>query len=124
MEQFIIKSSQLAISPRKMNLVAGLIRKKELDFSLNLLAFLPKKGGRKIHKLLQGAVKNLIRSKEETSNFYLDKIEVNSGRIQKKVLYRARGRTDRVRRRYCSVNLYLAKKEKNSKINNKEDKVN
>jgi large subunit ribosomal protein L22 len=117
MEQLTIKSSQIAISPQKMNLVAGLIRRKELDFSLNFLAFLPKKGGRILHKLLQGAAKTLINSKEETSNFYLNKIEVNRGRIQKKVMYRAKGRTDRVRRRYCLINLFLAKKE-NIKIDN------
>ena len=106
MEQLTIKSSQIAISPQKMNLVAGLIRRKELDFSLNFLAFLPKKGGRILHKLLQGAAKTLVNSKEETSNFYLNKIEVNRGRIQKKVMYRAKGRTDRVRRRYCLINLF------------------
>ena len=117
MEQLTIKSSQIAISPQKMNLVAGLIRRKELDFSLNFLAFLPKKGGRILHKLLQGAAKTLANSKEETNNFYLNKIEVNRGRIQKKVMYRAKGRTDRVRRRYCLINLFLAKKE-NIKIDN------
>ncbi len=111
MEQFIIKSSQLAISSQKMNLVAGLIRKKELDFSLNLLAFLPKKAGRILYKLLQGAAKSLVKNQEEAGNFYLSKIEVNRGRIQKKAIYRAKGRTDRVRKRYCMVNLYLVKRE-------------
>ena len=112
MEQFTIKSSQIAISPQKMNLVAGLVRKKELNYSLNFLAFLPKKGGRILHKLLQGAAKSLEKSKEETTNFYLSKIEVNRGRIQKKAIYRAKGRTDRIRRRYCLINLYLVQKRK------------
>jgi large subunit ribosomal protein L22 len=119
MEQFIIKSSPIAISPQKMNLVAGLIRKKELDYSLNLLNFLPKKGGRKLYKLLQGAAKILAKDKDKTGNFYLNKIEVNQGRIQKKVIYRARGRADRVKKRYCLVNLYLAERE-SSKINIKK----
>src|SRR4051812_26067933 len=116
MEPIIIKTSQIAISPQKMNLIAGLVRKKELNYSLNLLAFLPKKGGRILHKLLQGASKSLEKSKEETTNFYLDKIEVNRGRIQKKIMYRAKGRSDRTRKRYCLDNLYLAKKENNIKI--------
>src|SRR4051794_23384307 len=118
MEQFTIKSSQIAISPQKMNLVAGLVRKKELNYSLNLLAFLPKKGGRILHKLLQGAAKSLEKSKEETADFYLNKIEINRGRIQKKAIYRAKGRTDRIRKRYCLINLYLAKRENNSQISN------
>src|ERR1700748_877834 len=118
MEQFIVKSSQIAISPQKMNLVAGVIRKKELDCSLNLLSFLPKKGGRILHKLLQGAAKSLTKNKEEINDYCLGKIEVNHGRIQKKIMYRAKGRADRTKRRYCLVNLQLIKKENLKIINN------
>src|SRR3954454_6305556 len=110
MEQFIIKSSPISISPQKMNLVAGIIRKKDLDYSLKVLEFLPKKGGRILHKLLAGAAKSLEKSKETTTDFYLGKIEVNRGKIQKKVIYRAKGRTNRIRKRYSLINLYLNKK--------------
>jgi len=121
MEPIIIKSSQIPISPQKMNLAAGIIRKKELDYSLKILEFLPKKGGRILYKLLQGAAKNLEKSQENLSNFYLSKIEVNQGRIQKRAIYRAKGRTNRIRKRYTLINLHLSKKEditgsKNSKI--------
>ncbi|CAJ0855704.1 17280_t:CDS:2 [Entrophospora sp. SA101] len=97
----------ISISPQKLNLVAEIIRKKELDYSLKILEFLPKKGGRILHKLLAGAAKNLEKSQEETANFYLSKIEVNRGRIQKRVIYRAKGRTNRIRKRYSLVNLHL-----------------
>ncbi len=107
----VIKSAPLAISPQKMNLIAGLIRKKELEYSLNILTFLPKKGGRILHKLLQGATKSLVKEKQILSNFYLSKIEVNQGKTQKRVMYRAKGRTDRIRKRYCLIKLYLNKKE-------------
>lgn len=111
MDSIIIKSSQVAISPQKMNLIAGLIRKKGLDHSLNFLAFLPKKGGRILYKLLQGAAKSLIKKKESTSNFYLDRVEINQGRTQKRAIYRAKGRTDRIRKRYSLINLCLAKRK-------------
>ena|SRR5438552_10898790 len=122
MEQIIIKSSAISISPQKLNLVAEIIRKKELDYSLKILEFLPKKGGRILHKLLAGAAKSLEKSKEEPTNFYLSKIEVNRGKIQKKVIYRAKGRTNRLRKRYSLVNLYLSKKGviTSSKINNNQ----
>ena len=110
MESIILKSAPLPISPQKMNLVAGLVRKKELDHSLKILTFCPKKGGRMLHKLLSGMTKNLIQKKQSTSDFYISKIEVNQGSIQKKILYRAKGRADRVRKRYSLVNLYLNKK--------------
>ncbi len=111
MDSIIIKSSQVAISPQKMNSIAGLIRKKELDHSLNFLAFLPKKGGRILYKLLQGAAKSLIKKKENTSNFYLDRVEINQGRTQKRAIYRAKGRTDRIRKRYSLINLCLVKRK-------------
>src|SRR3954463_430034 len=118
METQVIKTAPLAISPQKINLVAGAIRKKNLDYSLKILEFLPKKGGRILYKLLQGAAKNLEKSQENISNFYLSKIEVNQGKIQKRVIYRAKGRTNRIRKRYSLINLYLSKKE-DTKMDNK-----
>jgi large subunit ribosomal protein L22 len=111
MDPIIIKSSPISISPQKMNLVAGIIRKKDLDYSLKTLEFLPNKGGEILHKLLKGAAKNLEKSQENLSNFYLSKVEINQGGIQKRASYRAKGRTDRIRKRYSLVNLYLNKKE-------------
>ncbi|CAG8570881.1 18772_t:CDS:2, partial [Racocetra persica] len=63
------------ISPQKMNVVAGIIRKKKLDYSLKVLEFLPKKGGRILYKLLAGAAKSLEKSQEQPANFYLQKVE-------------------------------------------------
>lgn len=111
MEPIIIKSSSISISPQKMNLVAGIIRRKDLDYSLKTLEFLPKKGGRILHKLLAGAAKSLEKSQENPSNFYLSKIEVNQGKTQKRAIYRAKGRTNRIRKRSSLINLYLSKKE-------------
>src|SRR3954465_11271317 len=111
MEPIIIKSSSISISPQKMNLVAGIIRKKDLDYSLKTLEFLPKKGGRILHKLLKGAAKSLEKNQENLSNFYLSKVIVNQGKTQKRAIYRAKGRTNRIRKRSSLINLYLSKKE-------------
>jgi len=118
MEPIIIKSSSIPISPQKMNVVAGIIRKKDLDYSLKILEFLPKKGGRILHKLLAGTAKSLTKEKQETSNYYLSKIEVNQGKTQKRVIYRAKGRTNRIRKRYSLINLHLSKKEVVAKTKN------
>ncbi|CAG8558722.1 12758_t:CDS:2 [Cetraspora pellucida] len=84
MEPIIIKSSAIAISPQKMNEVAGIIRKKKLDYSLKVLEFLPKKGGQILYKLLAGVAKSLEKNQEKPANFYLQKVEVNQGKIQKR----------------------------------------
>lgn len=119
MEQIIIKSAPIAISPKKMNLVVSSIRNKELPYLITHLPFFPKKKiGLEFHKLLQGAAKSLAKSKQEIDSFYLDKVEVNQGKTQKRVMYRAKGRTDRIRKRYSLIKLHLSKKE-SVKINNK-----
>jgi large subunit ribosomal protein L22 len=109
-EEIVIKSSPIAISPKKMSLVASLIRKKGLDFSLKILPFVTKKGARILLKLLQGVEKNLNKKLEKIQNFHFRKIEVNQGSMPKKILYRAKGRSDRIKKNYCLVNLYIAKK--------------
>ncbi|RHZ35564.1 uL22m family ribosomal protein [endosymbiont GvMRE of Glomus versiforme] len=108
MESIIIKSSQIAISPQKLNLVAEIVRstkEKGLYHSLKILSFLPKKGGRILFKLLQGVTKSLEKQKIE--NVYLRKIEINQGKVQKNIMYRAKGRADKIRKRYSLVKLYL-----------------
>jgi len=112
MTPIIIKSSNIAISPQKMSPIAGLIRKKKMGDSLNILTFLPKKGGRILYKLLKGTVKNLVKNQESLNDYHFSKIEVNRGKIQKKIIYRAKGRSDRIRKRHCLVNLYLTKSKK------------
>ncbi|MDR1670110.1 MAG: uL22 family ribosomal protein [Spiroplasmataceae bacterium] len=122
MESIIIRSSSISISPQKMNLVAGIIRKKDLDYSLKVLEFFPSKGGRIFYKLLAGATKSLEKSDKQSKDFYLSKVEVNQGKTQKRVIYRAKGRTNRIRKRHTLVNLYLNKKEVTTDKENKADK--
>jgi large subunit ribosomal protein L22 len=110
MESIIIKSSFLSISPQKLNLVAELIRRRNLEYSLNLLSFVPKKGSRIIGKILFGIKKSLEKQNETLRYFYLRKVEVNRSMIQKRVIYRAKGRTDRIRKRYSTVNIHLEKR--------------
>jgi large subunit ribosomal protein L22 len=122
MESIVIKSSSISISPQKLNLVAGVIRKKDLDYSLKILEFLPNKGGRIFYKLLAGAGKSLEKNNEQINDFYLSKVEVNQGKTQKRVIYRAKGRTNRIKKRSSLINLHLSKKEVASDKSNKVDK--
>jgi large subunit ribosomal protein L22 len=111
MNSIVVKSSSLAISPQKLNLIAGLIRKKELDSSMQILSFLPKKGGRMVYKMLNSVAKDILQQKETLNNYYLIKVEVNRGKILKKIIFRAKGRSDRLRKRHSLINIYLSKKE-------------
>ena len=113
MKEVVIKSPYLAISPHKMNLVANLIRKKELIFSLKTLPFVQKKAARILFKILKGFEKNMSKNSDNIQDYYFKKIEVNKGPMPKKILYRAKGRSDIIRKNYCLVNLYITKKTEN-----------
>src|ERR1043166_5798858 len=85
----VVRNRNLAISPQKLRPVANLVRKKEINHSLDILR-LPHKGARILHKILQGAVKQ-VRQKSEKDFFYISKIQIDQGIIRKKLIIRAKG---------------------------------
>jgi len=111
MENFIIKTPELAISPQKINLVASLIRKKKLNYSLDLLntKIFAKRGGIVFYKILKGVKKNIIKKNDNSEDFFVKKITVNRGRIMKKIFFRAKGRSDRIKKIYSLIKIEISK---------------
>ena len=61
------------ISPKKMNLVAGLVRGKKADEALAQLKFTPKKGAHLLYKVLSSAVSNASNNfKQKKENLYVN----------------------------------------------------
>ena len=113
MKEVIIRNSrnsQISISPEKLNIFVSLIRKKDLRYSLELSEFSGTKAARIIHKLLKGAAKKIENEKENLDNFFIEKAEVNRGTMQRNVIFRAKGRSDRISRRYSLLNILITKK--------------
>ena len=106
----VIRSANLAISPQKLRPVANLVRKKEISHSLDTLRFLPHKGARILHKILQGAAKQ-VQKKSEKGFFYINKIQIDQGTIRKKLMIRARGSADTLRKASSHLFLCLGPKE-------------
>ena len=94
-------------SPRKVRLIADLIRGKSASRALALLANLPKRGSEPMQKLLKSAIAN---AKTPASNLYISGIEVNSGIVFKRQMPRARGRASLIRKRTSHITLRLADK--------------
>ncbi|RHZ37510.1 50S ribosomal protein L22 [endosymbiont GvMRE of Glomus versiforme] len=110
----IIRCRSLTISPQKMRPVVNLVRRKEIDYSLNTLRFLPQKGARILHKILQGAVKQVDKKPEkEKKNFYISQIRVDQGSIRKKLIIRAKGSANTLRQATSHLFLCLSPKEEN-----------
>lgn len=102
------KLSNYRQSPRKVRLVADLIRGKNAEHALALLATLPKRASEPLEKLLRSAIAN---SKAASANdLMISKIEVNGGLVFKRQMPRARGRASLIRKKTSHITLALSQK--------------
>ena|SRR3989344_134927 len=98
-------------SPRKVRLVAGLIRGKKVDLALAELDFLAKRAGAPIKKLLLSAVANAKQNGNERTNLFIKELRVDKGVIMKRMMPRAMGTGHRINKRTSHVTLVLAEKD-------------
>lgn len=118
------KLRYLRISPRKVKLVADLIKDLTVEEAERQLKFLTKKAARPILNLLNSAVANAQHNNNLTKeNLYLDKIIVEAGPILKRWRARAMGRAAPIMKRTSHVTLILEEKPSSAKAGaGKEEK--
>lgn len=97
-------------SPRKVRLVADLIRGKSAEHALALLATLPKRASDPVAKLLKSAIANLPTGRQAASEVYISGIQVNGGIVFKRSMPRARGSASPIRKKTSHITLSLSKK--------------
>jgi len=102
-------------SPRKMRLVADMIRGIEVNKALDVLKYSSNEASGKVEKLLLSAIANWQAKNEgeriEENELYVSKIMVDSGRILKRLRPAPQGRAHRIRKRSNHVTIYVDKKE-------------
>jgi len=102
------KLSYLRITPRKVRLVADLVRGRKVEEAQNILNFTQKKAVSPIIKLLNQAVANSKNNPNlKLENLYISKILVDEGPRMKKVYPRSRGHADFVQKKSCHITLVL-----------------
>ncbi len=101
---------QIRISPRKMRLVADVIRGYEFVEAVDMLKNVPKNSSTVILKALKSAAANakIINPDIEEGDLYVKKIFVDQGPLWKRFRARARGRADQVKRRTSQLTIVLA----------------
>lgn len=103
----------LRIAPRKVRLVADLIRGKPVKEAEKILNFVPKKAALPLLKLLKSAIANAKNNfKIEEKTLFISKILVNEGPKLKRIFPRARGRADIIQKKMSHITLVLDKIEK------------
>jgi large subunit ribosomal protein L22 len=107
----VSKLKNVPTSPRKMRLVAELIRGERVSKALNILKYESKSGSFKLEKLLLSAIANWENknqaAKLEEADLYVKDIWVDGGRILKRLRPAPQGRAHRVRKRSNHVTLVL-----------------
>ena len=124
----IAKLKNVPTSPRKMRLVADMIRGEKVSKALNILKFEPKVGAERLEKLLLSAISNWQNSHEDASledaDLYVKSIMVDSGRILKRLRPAPQGRAHRIRKRSNHVTLVIASANVPEVVEVEEDSKN
>ena len=103
-------------SPRKMRLVADMVRGKEVFRALGVLKFSNKEAAARLYKLVQSAVANWEAKNErkaEDGELYISTIYVNCAPMLKRLRTAPQGRGYRIRKRANHVTVIVDTKENN-----------
>jgi large subunit ribosomal protein L22 len=97
-------------SPRKMRLLADLIRGKEVYSALNILKFNPKEASGRLEKLLTSAISNFeskTGKRPEDSSLVVKEVFVDSAFQLKRLRTAPQGRANRIRKRSNHVTIVV-----------------
>ena len=105
------KLNNCPTSPRKMRLVADLVRGQKAEMALNILRFSPKEASRRLEKLVLSAIANWQAKNEDASvedaGLFVKEVRVDEGTMLKRLRPGAQGREHRIRKRSNHVTLVL-----------------
>ncbi len=110
------KLKNLPMSPRKVRLVADMIRGEKVASARDTLQFTPKASALPLLKLLNSAVANAENAaadrddRVDSEEMVIARIVVNDGITRRKYQPAPRGRATRLRNRHCHVELTIADK--------------
>ena len=107
----IAKLNNSPIAPRKMRLVADLVRGVEVNKALNILQHNAKEASNSLEKLLRSAIANWEQKNEDRSieeeTLVVKSIEVSGGRMLKRIQPAPQGRAHRIRKRSNHVTVVI-----------------
>ena len=117
---YFAKLNNVPTSPRKMRLVADMIRGMEVNRALGVLKFSNKEASERMEKLLKSAIanwENKTAEKAENADLYVSAVFVDSATMLKRLRTAPQGRGYRIRKRSNHVTLYVDTKITNDNEN-------
>ena len=101
----------LRMAPRKVSLVAELVRGKPVGAALNILKFTRRAAAKPVAKLIQSAVANatdLSKGQVDVDNLVVKTISVDQGQSMRRFMPRAMGRATPIKKKTSHVHVVLA----------------
>lgn len=106
----VVKS--VRISPKKLNLIADMVRNKGADEAMEILELLPKKGAKIMHKALKSAMANAANNfKQEAASLMIKEIIVSKAPTYKRWIPASRGRAQPILKRNSRLAITVGVKE-------------
>lgn len=113
------KLSNYRQAPRKVRLVADMVRGKTAARALAELAMLPKRASEPVAKLIRSAIANA--SEGDANTLVISRIEVNQGIVFKRFMPRARGRASQIKKKTSHITLALTPRTHKAPAPKKEE---
>ncbi|MEG1673960.1 MAG: 50S ribosomal protein L22 [Bacteroidales bacterium] len=117
---YFAKLNNVPTSPRKMRLVADMVRGMEVFKALGVLKFSNKEAAQRVEKLLRSAIANWEQKNErkaESGELMISAISVDSAAMLKRLRPAPQGRAYRIRKRSNHVTLFVDTMSKNDNQN-------
>lgn len=97
-------------SPRKVRLIAGLVRGKKVNDALAQLQFVDKRAAGPFKKVIESAKANAEQAGHSADGLIIKKVSVDKGVTLKRIMPRARGSASRINRRSSHITVELGTK--------------
>jgi large subunit ribosomal protein L22 len=106
------RGQMIRISPRKLGVVAGLIRGKKADAALAELTFSKRRIAGDVKKVLQSAIANAENNHQlDVDKLFVAEASVGKALVMKRFHARARGRAGRIEKLFSNLTLVVRERE-------------
>jgi large subunit ribosomal protein L22 len=97
-------------SPRKVRLIADVIRGKKVTDALNMLKFVDKRAAGPFSKVVASALANAVQAGKDPARLIVKSVAVDKGTVLKRFMPRARGSASRINKRNSHISVELGEK--------------
>lgn len=97
-------------SPRKVRLIADVIRGKQVTDALATLKFVDKRASGPFAKVVESALANAVQAGKQPARLFVKKVSVDKAATIKRFMPRARGSASRINKRNSHISVELGEK--------------